>query len=782
MTPGASVRSLLAAFVATLIPAGDVVAAARAAHGKEEGPAFVAFGDTRAPVTAEDAARALATVIPWGDYEGQPPGGAAGAAAPDQPAQAPPVSPELAAQIRPAYEQALKAYKEQLAKLDPKDTDTRAAIEQAIAQTEAGLAYIDGKAPAPGQPGGAGGAGGGQPKGLKRPAVGNGVPGFDVALANVKRFLADNASAEAVAAFRASEDAKDAAWASRAAAGALLVKKPLAAVAALLRAHELEPANPTHLVSLAAVSTRLGMPRHALALLARAESMPGPLDAPLGVPGRAVLLVNRGHALGLLGRLPEAEAALREAVRLAPQLAEARLNLSHVLYRQDDKTKKAEAVRYYAVARRRTIVTPKDAASPPPAPAEEPPPPAEEPAEGAAALSAEQLDRVADRVRAGRPPAAAVFDMSRGKSQTLPSFKIPRTVAEAAAMDATLKKFKADLMARSAGYARRQGEVWDRMMRRERSGDVPPASAARAHAVFWYISHAETDPSLRAAYATLHKANFDTGVGSFGGQLTNPYASHELMKKHDAILESDMRFPAKCAAMRAATEPYHGTWQGPIRNLYNEVGQYSQKEFRYQTALAANLADPLYHEYAVLQIKQQRIARFFEVLGPAIIVTNWCKHHASSWRFPGAEVPADPTADGDAPDADACPHALKGNYKVKASLGPVEVSGNCEKVAVELSAGEWVKLFGEVEYEFDGEYSFFVGVAGEAAIPGAAVSPEAATKSGLFIKLNAQGQVEDFGFKRTQAAGITAGTPVVSVGYEEELEFEYGLMSTFAGP
>ena len=93
-----------------------------------------------------------------------------------------------------------------------------------------------------------------------------------------------------------------------------------------------------------------------------------------------------------------------------------------------------------------------------------------------------------------------------------------------------------------------------------------------------------------------------------------------------------------------------------------------------------------------------------------------------------------------------------------------------------------MKLFGEVEYKFEGEYGIFIGVAAEASIPGAPVTPEAAVKSGLFITIGADGQIEDFGFKRTEAKGVAVGLGSdISIGYEEEIETEYGIMATLAG-
>lgn len=653
-----------------------------------------------------------------------------------------PMAPELVAQLRPIYEQSITELEKQLAGLDPADTEYRAALTDAIAQTKANLAQLTGDA----QPAAAAAPAANE---LKVPIVPDRAMTRAEALANLRKLLEMNCTPEALAAFAASEEAKTARGSAEAAVAAVMVKRPLAAVAALLRAHELEPGNGSHLANLAGVASTLGLPRHALALLEGVER-PGAM----GVPGRAMALTTRGHALVKLRRYADAEAALREAVRLSPELTEARVNLAHALYRQDDEAKKKEAVRFMGFARRRVAASPQAASAPPAVPTTESQAEDEQPEEAAEdrPQTDEEFLRMLEAQRGGRPPAAEVFDMSRGKRGRLPTVRIPRTIGDGLVLDPTLKAIRDEGQAQLEAITTGMGELDRIMRRREDSGEINPASARRARDVFWYIANAHTDPALRTRYAAMHRAAMDPGVGIFGGQLTNPFGSHELMAKHDAIGQMAGDFDAICHAMRDAAEPYHGSWQAPIRNYYNEAGQYFRLEYRHTTALAANLADPVHHEYARLMIRQRSISRFHEFLAPLIAVTNWDKHFGDSWRVrPGQPAQPGDFDDGEHEDAEMCPHHLRGEYKVKASLAFVEVSGNCEKVALEVSAGKWIKLFGEVEVNNQDEVAIFIGGAGESAPAGVGV--EAAVKAGFFIKFDGEGNVIDFGAKTTPRLG-----------------------------
>ena len=162
---------------------------------------------------------------------------------------------------------------------------------------------------------------------LRTPPVGRPLT-LAEALANVHALLEEKAGRAALDAFALSAEARDANKAEIAASGALLLNKPLAALVALLAAHELEPGRAMHLINLAGVLTYLDRPYEALALLDAAAAAGAAPPSPAGMNGQAVALANRGYALLLLGRAADAEPVLRRAAALEPLLSEAARSVS----------------------------------------------------------------------------------------------------------------------------------------------------------------------------------------------------------------------------------------------------------------------------------------------------------------------------------------------------------------------------------------------------------------------------------------------------------------------
>jgi hypothetical protein len=113
--------------------------------------------------------------------------------------------------------------------------------------------------------------------------------------AAARRFLTSNASQQAMALFAASPDYKDAGRSTRSAAGAMIYGRPLAALAGLLRANELQPNDPTILALLAAVVSYLGQPNEALAILGSPVLQSAAPASPVGMGGKAALLNTRGY-------------------------------------------------------------------------------------------------------------------------------------------------------------------------------------------------------------------------------------------------------------------------------------------------------------------------------------------------------------------------------------------------------------------------------------------------------------------------------------------------------
>lgn len=670
-------------------------------------------------------------------------------------------TPEQLAPLRAQFDAQLAILQQQADSLDAvTQADMKAQLEAAIAQVKQ---MMEGQAP---------GAAAAEPAAsvaaLELPAEADRELGFDEALASLRQIVRDRAPAEAIAAFEASEDYKSPSRCAAAAIIAIDSRRYLAALAALLRAHELQPGDATHLVNLGGLVARFGLPRHALALLKRAEELDGLKPGAFGVDERAALLTNRGHALVQLGLHADAEAALREAVTLDPQLAEARANLAHALYRQDDPQKKAQGVMFLrAAGRRATVKTAEDALAP-----SEPP---QTPVPGEVDIRKDEAAFEASLVvqRAGRRPAAELFDLSRGKRGGMPTIKTPKTIMEGAALYPKVEALHAEITAKLAANTDEMNRVETEMRERENRGEMSPAASRRARAIFWYIGLAHTEPELRRLYMDAFKANGDDRIGLWVETGFNPWGSRELHDRHMEILNSDAPWPDKCQAMWSATEPWHGKWLGPIHNFATAINQYHDRRYRHATALAANIHDPLYHRYAKLLIEQNHLGITQQYLEPLRSVCRYEEAFVRIYGPSGAEVAVEDIAPGEYEEPEACHALFSGEYKAKVEIGFLEIAGNCEKIGIEASAGEWVKSFAEVEITFEGEITVFVGGAGEAKIPGAVVTPAAEVKSGVFIKWDADGEIEDAGFKVARSSSINVGVDPVSIGYEREIETEY---------
>jgi tetratricopeptide (TPR) repeat protein len=165
---------------------------------------------------------------------------------------------------------------------------------------------------------------------------------FDDALEKLETLVVKaTGDARALDAVRASEHGKDGKALVADAMALLAAGGQWGPVASLLVAREVDAADRTPLIALAAIANSQGFPNVALALLDEAEDLEIRAgSSPEGVSQRAALLNNKGPALALMGRHAEAETALREALALSPELSEAARNLVQVLVRLN---KRAEA-------------------------------------------------------------------------------------------------------------------------------------------------------------------------------------------------------------------------------------------------------------------------------------------------------------------------------------------------------------------------------------------------------------------------------------------------------
>jgi hypothetical protein len=179
----------------------------------------------------------------------------------------------------------------------------------------------------------------------------------------------------------------------------------------------------------------------------------------------------------------------------------------------------------------------------------------------------------------------------------------------------------------------------------------------------------------------------DKGNGTFGGQLSNPFASHELEQKVDEIMARAQPWPETAQQLYDATEPYHSSWQGPIHDLETDTHRLAEAYYNHSTAIAAHLSDPIHHEYANLLVRTRTLSYFAGYLTALETVARFDYNNIESWTAIYGPGDAEDATAGDYPESDWCPAALKGEYKVKASVNIFEVSVNCEKIGFQVAPG-----------------------------------------------------------------------------------------------
>lgn len=721
---------------------------------QSEPPEWRGLSDTRAVPTEESARHVLDSLATRLSFDVE----VAGTERATTPST---LAPELAAQMRGFRDQALATLQAELDRTDPaKQPERFKTLTASVAQTRASYAQILGEAPAPATQ-----ADVGHPQSVWRiPAFGAGQPALPQALANLARVVSDNSPGEALDAFRASEDYQDPARCSGMAATAVLLGRDTAALAAWLRAHELAPNDPEPLMNLAGLALRIGLPRHALTLLQSAEIRLSDERAVAGLSARAVVLNARGHALILLKQFREAETVLRDALRLEPGLREARINLAHALYQQDDPDRKAEAVRWIRAAAHRL--------PPPVAGVTETSAETKEPAAGAPGPG-DATD--ADRAASGRRAARDVFDLSRGKAGSLPTIAIPRTMADAHASWPAIRTLKAELSAEGASVTDRLLYLNARMRDQAKTSPAAKLAFDRAQDVFFYVSHAWAEREIMPLHTAWTRSTLDPGVGGQAGQYENPFGSRELQDELDHVAATTKgNYRAYCERSYSAIEPFHASWLGPIHTLETDANRYARAYYAHATAIAANLSDPVHHEYAMLLARSHMQTLAMSFVAPLEAVCRYQYYNVEAFgRLRGDGIASEKVA-GSLPEPDWCPAGLRGDYSIGANLKLFSLALNCEKVGIEFSAGAWIKGFLAVDQMFDGSGSFFVGVAGDASVPVVGVLGIGATlKGGLYLTVDSRGSITDFGLKVSRTSTIGLGP----LSYSQEIGNAFSLVT-----
>lgn len=554
------------------------------------------------------------------------------------------------------------------------------------------------------------------------------------ALASIDSTLNAKAGKADVAAFEKSADAKSTKKLESAAVNALAAGAPGAALAALVRMHELEPKEASHLVNAASVATAVGMPREALGMLDAAERLDDRVPGAWGLNSKAVILANRGQALTSMGRFGEAERALTAAQALEPALKEASQTATVATLCQN-KLPAAIAARKKGIHR-------------------DPPPEDDDSLGIASGLRELQLPPTPSQ----GPDMHPFYVQQQGPDRFADVEALQKRQFEAQQAWDQKAKTEAERKAGNrllvASYKASQRPAMEAM---ERTFFDKVHKVHATHEAFWCgdqaCSNATTEVTrYREEARDICEARSDAGIEDYGPCY-------------------DREFSDRCIP---ATRIKHQQWLDEIQEAHDAGDAYQRALSKKISAIAARAKDPKLHKLILSGIEDHEDGAFFLVQQPAMFWTNNLridKEGCVEAPEPPQVVAPDPAA---AQSPGACPDPLKSTNALL-DIGPVQLKFSCEQVQLAGSLGEgWIKGFGELTYDFrGGKISVFAGSQGEIG----AGPLKADFKSGLYLTVNNQG-IEDAGWR--VGPSVTVGSGPLEYNPSDTIDISF--VGIFSGP
>ena len=523
------------------------------------------------------------------------------------------------------------------------------------------------------------------------------------------------------------------------AAAAVTAGTPGLALAALLEAYRLQPSRGTHLVNAAAIATSVGLPNQAIAFLDAAVGKDF-LRTPVGIPHEASAAVIRGQALVMTGRLDAAEKLFSSAKQLAPILSEADAGLATVAA---CKGKDALAARYIRRSRQRSD--------------EEVPktPPTEDPV---------------------RPEPE--IDITRGEEVPLRQLPIAETPTQAADMKPVYKGisdgFQAEIQANIDTANRLEQHLRDTDDARTR------AEIDRRDSLLVLLYRTHLDADVEAAQdALFRKIDQVQGVDEeFWGEGTGEIPGTYATLQDDAFAACRGSDDPNCFEKEIhrtcvpALVSAHDRWRTLIAQAQNLANTYFRKWSKLMTGIAANLIDEEAHALALNHI--DGLER--DVYALLVQQAGFWSHDVNLFRDHCVdELPAEilqPPANEDVASPGACEAGLKA-LSLKATLGPTSLKINCERIEQSFSAEviPLLHVFVDVKFDFrTGNVSVWAGAKGGGKLPGGVV--DAGFKSGVYVKVNQQGELVDTGWRVGPSVKVVGGNAEFSA-FKDEIDLSF---------
>lgn len=551
---------------------------------------------------------------------------------------------------------------------------------------------------------------------------------LDAAVKGAERHLRRTAGADALSAFRRSPAARSASAAEQAAAGAVNAGQPGAALAALLRAHALQPREASHLINAAAMATSVGLPNEALGMLAQAARLDDPDRAPMGISRQATLLAGRAEALVRVGKYGHAAQAAAAASALAPQLSE-----PHATQAAADLCEGRSMLPAYRKSRTRE----------PEHPPQTPPHPI--------------------------APGSPWVDDSTGVPGRFRDLYLPGTPKDAPGL-VGIYKAKTDaevdwLMARN----QREAELRTAM---GASAD-PDASKDLRGELLAVVHDIHEAPDLKAIDRRFHaeldaaraerELMFGSGddPGRYGPIQQDAFDACENAKDWEPCVTSAAR--AKCLPVAGGS---HQIWLNHMSAALGAARDYQAEYGRRVSGTAAHISNNAAYELGLLAIPDREHGMRALLLQEASSWTGMLHgirdsrdvHRCVATPEPPPPAAAAPDAPAAADGPGPCSGAVKDmNFVIPLPGSTVKLS--CEAVAVEVATEGWIGMFAEVKYDFRGNrITVFGGAKAEVGF-----GPfKSDFKSGIYTTIGPEGLVDAglrVGPSRTVTTGIVEWNP-----------------------
>lgn len=557
------------------------------------------------------------------------------------------------------------------------------------------------------------------------------------ALASIEAQLAATVGAGALGQMAASPLAANAVEAQRLAATAVVNDSPGLALAAMIRAHRLDPDDAGHLVSVAALAASTGMPNEALALLEVADKREYRNPA-MGINQQSIAHSVRGQALQMTGRPAQARTEFAAALEEAPMLSEAAMGLAVV---DACAGKDASALRFAKISKKR------------------------------------HQKKVPDEETPDGPEPH--IDTTHGVATPMRQLPVADSPSQGAKMHAEHERINQQ----NGTELDRNSDERDALDERLRDVEplLEPAEVTRRDSLLSLGYAVSQEPDVHGLWEDVvrHVDDAHDRVATFfGGGTSAEDFEYTLLSDEagDRCSGVDPWRPCYLREMNAICRPAlisaHADWRSSMRQAQEAADAWMRRLSTRMSAVAANLKDADAHRQLIRSIEFHEISMYGLLNQAAEHWTHYEHFYAEECVEP-LDLPVGTGADGGpAGSPGACPDALKSFNVVLPLSDSVSVKGNCEKITIAVSPEVMplLKAFAEFTYDVrSGSMTIVAGSQGGIEAGGTGAS----FKSGLYVTAGRDGVV-DLGWRVGPEVSVAGAVEMGIYGGDVDISFISG--------